>query len=325
MAETDRELETFLSTEAKDPAKPLLRAGDVVGSWRVLAFLGGGGFGEVYRVRHTLVGIVCALKILKRDTETARMRFKREVTYVAGHNRSGVPRFYETGTCRGRPYFVMEMLTPRELPSEGRAIAALLRELCQTVSELHREGLVHRDIKSENILYRENGTVVLFDYGLVAKERKRDVDVARSFGNELTRENVAVGTMRYAAPEQLSGTPIDRQADIHALGVLIDTCFQGRTPRRWRNIICRATSSLPERRYPSCEALSKAIAFRFLGESAIALLAVVSVATISFAIVFSCQIAHQNDEVLLADPAVKEDNTMRGKNVSDAAGEWLAP
>ena len=325
MTDDDKELVSFLSTKAKDPAEPLLRAGDFVGNWRVIAFLGGGGFGEVYRVIHALVGIVCALKVLNRDTETARLRFKREVSYVAMHSCEGVPRFYEMGMCRGRPYFVMEMLAPRELPSEDRAIAGLLKELCRIVSGLHREGFVHRDIKPENVLYRENGAVVLADYGLIAKGRGRDINAARSFGNGPTQEIVAVGTIRYAAPEQLSGTPIDGQADIHALGVLIDTCFRGHAPRRWRNIVCRATSSLPERRYPSCRALSKAITFRYLEESTIALLVVASVAVIFSAIVVSGRIGHHNEEGALASPGANAGNSVRGKNVSDAADEWLAP
>ena len=318
MNDHDKELMAFLSTEAKDPANPLLRVGGIVGSWRILSFLGGGGFGEVYRVEHTCVGIVCALKILKRDTENARTRFKREVTFVAGHSSAGMPRFYEVGEFHGWPYVVMEMLTPRELPSTDREIAVLLKNLCLRVAELHREGFVHRDIKPANILYREKGDVVLVDYGLIAKEDKSDV--GRVFGSKLTQANVAVGTERFAAPEQFSGHPIDYHADIHALGVLIETCFHGQLPRRWRRIVCRATSSLPEQRYSSCSALSRAIAFRFVGEFTIALLVIMSVMLITLAFA-----SRRKDGVESVGPAVNENNPIKGKNVSDVAAEWFMP
>lgn len=323
MADNDKELMAFLSTEARDPAKPLLRVGGVVGNWRILSLLGGGGFGEVYRVEHTHVGIVCALKILKRDTENARTRFKREVTFVAGHSCVGVPRFYEVGEFHGGPYFVMEMLTPRELPTTDREIAVLLKTLCLIVAELHKEGFVHRDIKPANILYRGNGDVVLVDYGLIAKEDKSGG--GRVLGNKLTRANVAVGTERFAAPEQFSGSPIDCHADIHALGVLIETCFHGQLPRRWRRIVCRATSSLPEQRYSSCNALSRAIAFRFVGEFAVVLLVIVSVALITLAIAFAAQASRLRDGVVPVGSSANSDNPVKGKNVSDAAEEWLVP
>lgn len=318
MADNDKELMTFLSTEAKDPAKPLLRVGGVVDNWRILSFLGGGGFGEVYRVEHTHVGIVCALKILKRDTENARTRFKREISFVAGHSCAGVPRFYEVGEFQGRPYFVMELLTPRELPSTDHEIAILLKNLCLIVSELHKEGFVHRDIKPANILYRDNGNVVLVDYGLIAIGDKSDAGcVPRS---KLTQVNAAVGTERFAAPEQFWGNPIDCHADIHALGVLIDTCFHGQLSKRWRRIVCRATSSLPEQRYSSCSALSRAIAFRFVGEFTATLLVIMSVVLITLALA-----SRHKDGVESVGPAVNAGTPIKGKNVSDAAAEWFMP
>ena len=322
MRDDIKDLADFLSMEAKDPAKPLFLVGAVVGSWRILSYLGGGGFGEVYRVEHTRVGITCALKVLRRETENARARFDREVSFVAGHGNSGTPRFYEVASFEGRPYFVMEELEPRELPSVDRDIAALMKSLCAILSELHKEGFVHRDIKPSNILYRENGEVVLVDYGLIKKGNKGEA--TRATRNELTKASVVVGTERYAAPEQLSGKAIDCHADIHALGVLIDACFCGHVPRRWQRIVCRATSSLAEQRYPSCDALSTAISLRFAGEIVIVLATVLMIA---LAAVFMSKMDwHKGDNASEAfGAATNREHSVGRKNVSDAAGDWLLP
>ena len=229
---------------------------------------------------------------------------------AAGKTVSDVPRTGRTSDCAASS-------------CAAAAVVACPQVSCLIVSELHKEGFVHRDIKPANILYREKGDVVLVDYGLIAKEDKKDV--GRVCGNMLTQANVAVGTERFAAPEQFSGNPIDCHADIHALGVLIETCFHGQLPRRWRRIVCRATSSLPEQRYSSCSALSRAIAFRFVGEFAAVLFVIVSVALMTLAFVFVAQTMRHKDGVGPGGSAENADDPVKGKNVSDAAAEWLVP
>jgi eukaryotic-like serine/threonine-protein kinase len=164
---TESDIVSLLRSEAQDFADPVLKSGDHVGAWTVTAFLGGGGFGEVYRVVHSQIGLACALKLLKDLSETSRARFLLEARVLARQLHPGIPRFYETGEVNGRPYLVMELLVPRELPVKEQGIANLAFRLCSICQSLHAAGLAHRDIKPENVLYRESGEVVLADYGLV--------------------------------------------------------------------------------------------------------------------------------------------------------------
>ena len=253
------ELFRFLSDDAKDPANPLLPNGYRIGNWQVLAYLGGGGFGEVYRVKHIDLDVIRALKLLKSDSRESRARFMREVLFVAQQTDSKFPRFYEYGTDDGRPYLIMELLEPRDLPRGEHKISEFMLSLCETCKELHKQGFVHRDIKPSNILYRPGSRrPILVDFGLL-----KEIDLSgASLTCELTEQHRGVGTSRYAAPEQLAGEAIADVADVHSLGVLADECFCRNAPKRWSRIIQRATTSLPEQRYASVSHLERAIRFR---------------------------------------------------------------
>lgn len=311
------ELDRFLSEEAVDPAKPILLIGELIGSWRVCAYLGGGGFGEVYRVEHIKVGLVCALKILRRESCSSRERFCLEAKVLANHPHSAMPCFYELGEIQGRPYIVMELLTPRELPRSDRDVAKLLRQLCGVLSSLHDLNYVHRDVKPSNVLYRQSGEAVLVDYGLI----KKSASSGGSFNQAaLTRANMAIGTERYAAPEQLIGGSVDVSADIHALGVLADSCFKGNAPWRWNRLIRRATSSIPGQRFKSVKAFERAIAWRFAMEGVV-ILASILVMIIATMTPFVVQQRVQKDA---DDEATTNTATSaHSGNASDSASEWL--
>ena len=311
------ELDRFLSEEAVDPAKPILPVGELVGSWRVCAYLGGGGFGEVYRVEHVKVGLVCALKILRRESCSSRERFFLEAKVLANHPHSAMPCFYELGEIRGRPYIVMELLTPRELPRSDRDVAKLLRQLCGVLSSIHDLNYVHRDVKPSNVLYRQSGEAVLVDYGLI----KKSASSGGCFNQAaLTRANMAIGTERYAAPEQLIGGSVDVSADIHALGVLADSCFQGNAPWRWNRLIRRATSSIPGQRFKSVKAFERAIAWRFAMEGVVILASIlVLVIAVMSPIAIRQGVQAKAGDGVATNSAV----SVRSCNASDSAGEWL--
>ena len=169
---------------------------------------------------------VAALKVLVRDTDTARMRFVREASLLAKMDNPSFPRFLAQGEVDGRPYFVTELLEPRELPSSDKEVAHFLLCLCSGVTALHRMGYVHRDIKPGNIMWRTGGThfcalavPVLIDLGLV-KDVTRDPDAVGTSISLVDGHVAGVGTPGYAAPEQLIGDAISPAADIHALGML---------------------------------------------------------------------------------------------------------
>lgn len=260
------EIEGILSAHERMPTGASFQDGAVFGNWRVTAFIGKGGSGEVYRVVHVSLGTSAALKVLVRDEPRARERFEREAKLLSELKSASFPQFFEYGEANGSFYLVMELLEPGDLPSGDREVARFLRQVCDAVAELHARGIVHRDIKPSNILWRTGTTgvppvavPVLADLGLAKDIATPDI------GNPTSDITVdGVGTPGYGAPEQMERGEASVASDIHALGVLADRCFDGEPPKIWRRIIERATSSIPERRYQSVEEFLHAIRRRNL-------------------------------------------------------------
>ena len=261
-------LDKFLASSGKD-AFPrvqehdnILAAGAALGSWRVEAFLGRGGSGEVYRVVHSVTRTPAAAKVLTRDDEMTKGRFQDEIDFLAQNQLPQFPRYFESGECDGRPYLVLELLEPIDVPTDEKGIAEYLTDVCSCVRALHLSGIVHRDLKPKNIMRRPGGThsrasVVLIDFGLakdtfVSARPRTDVSI-------VSGKAIGVGTPEYAAPEQLTGGEISPAADIHALGRIANAAFGGDPPRSWETIIRRATSSIPAQRYETVDDFATAI------------------------------------------------------------------
>ena len=256
------EIEAFLRAHPHIEDPHLFDVGQNIGEWRITAFIGKGGSGEVYSAKHSDLGFVAAIKILSRDDRVAKDRFQREAQVFAENPMPVFPRFFGYGQINGRPYMVIELLEHLPLPSADRAVAQYLLKVCVGVGRLHSLGLVHRDIKPQNILQRgTTGEPVLIDLGLI-----KDVTLPVAHrGESLSIVNgkaVGVGTPRYAAPEQFAGGEISPAADIHALGMLANDCFGGNPPLPWARIIRRSTSSIPSQRYGSVAQFAKAIRHR---------------------------------------------------------------
>lgn len=259
------EIEGILSAHERMPTGASFRDGAVFGNWRVTAFIGKGGSGEVYRVVHVSLGTSAALKVLVRDEPRARERFVREAKLLSELKSASFPQFFEYGEANGSFYLVMELLEPGDLPSGDREVARFLRQVCDAVAELHARGIVHRDIKPSNILWRAAGrspcgrVPVLADLGLAKDIATPDI------GRPVSDITVGgVGTPGYGAPEQMERGEATVASDIHAIGVLADRCFDGNPPKAWKRIIERATSSIPGRRYQSVDEFLHAIRRRNL-------------------------------------------------------------
>ena len=286
-------LERYLDQQPGQANPMALKEGDVVGDWRVSALIGRGGSSEVYRVEHVRNGSFAALKFLlpaenAATEERRRQRFRRETELLSTGGFPGFPRYCGTGTWRGRPYLVEELLEPRDLPRTDRACAKYLLAICRGVAELHKRGIVHRDLKPSNILFRENGEPVIVDLGLAKCPVPTGVESDASLENG---KPIGVGTPGYAAPEQFIGGGISSAADIHALGVLAEKILTHREWRHscgggvlaragWKNIIRRATSSIPFERYPTVESFAAAIRRRHWPVYSIAVLMALSVCAI---------------------------------------------
>lgn len=251
------EVDSFLARHAPIETQALFHSGDLFGDWRITDFLGRGGSGEVYRVVNSQNAAVAALKVFARkldgnddSDDVARKRFENEMRFLSNVKYASFPRFIAQGEKDGRPWYVMELLEDRNLPSEDAGTADFIVKISKCVQLLHSMGYVHRDIKPGNIMYRHDRTPVLLDMGLLKRLDSGNVIVGNDSAlSVVDGKAIGVGTPRYAAPEQFIGGEISPAADIHALGMLINECFKGEPKGCWEKIVARATSSIPERRY----------------------------------------------------------------------------
>jgi serine/threonine protein kinase len=200
-------------------------------SFRVRGRIAIGGMGEVLAVEDVQLGRVAAMKVLREDLSgrsehAARLENEARVLAKLGGRR--VPMVYELGALEdGRPYFVMERLVGRDLAERSQAqlpiqeAVRVVTELLLALEEVHAAGVVHRDIKAENVFLTDDGRVVLLDFGL-AREVGR--------GLRMTRHGVALGTPRMMAPERSSHDPGDERSDLYAAGLLLYELLAGRGP-----------------------------------------------------------------------------------------------
>jgi serine/threonine protein kinase len=203
-----------------------------LGRYRVENVLGGGGMALVYRARDEELDRPVAIKLLADNLaadEAFRQRFLREARLAAQLAHPNVVQIYDSGEADGRPYIVMEYVegeTLADLLARRRTLppaeaVELALQICSGLEHAHQAGLVHRDIKPQNLLIRGDGTVKIADFG-----------IARSaHGTRLTETGSVLGTAAYLAPEQAAGEEVTPAADVYAVGVVLYELLTGRTPR----------------------------------------------------------------------------------------------
>ena len=256
---TESELERRLRQHGRFEPAPVAMTGCIIGGWKVLAFLGRGGSAEVYRAENAATGIVGALKVLYRADDKALGRFRREARLAAELTGAASPKFYGAGEDSGRLYLAEELLEPMELPRGDAAVTRYVLGVARAVEELHKRGFIHRDIKPRNVMMRPStGECVLIDLGL-AKEGGESPRSRNDTLSVVDGRAVGVGTPGFSAPEQFAGGKIGVAADIHALGVLANICFDGNPPSAWAKIIRCSTSSIPEQRYATVAEFARAV------------------------------------------------------------------
>src|SRR5581483_3887523 len=195
-----------------------------LGPYRVLAVLGAGGMGIVFRAEDTQLNRAVALKVMLpklAGTEGARQRFVREAQAAAGVKHDHVVSVYQVGEDRDVPFLAMELLLGESLDQrlrrEGKLplveVLRLGREIALGLAAAHQRGLIHRDIKPANLwLEAETGRVKLLDFGLAR---------AVGQGNQLTQQGAIIGTPAYMAPEQGQGKSLDHRCDLFSLGCVL--------------------------------------------------------------------------------------------------------
>jgi len=218
-----------------------VQPGDRLGLYEIGGFIGAGGMGEVYRARDPRLERDVALKVLPAETmadPTARTRLLREARLASKLNHPNVCTIHEVGEAEGQAYIAMELV-------EGRSLAALLaqgglsaeelhklgQQLADALAHAHERGVVHRDLKSGNVLITPEGRVKVLDFGLAKRLAEGDLAEATTLAQaSLTQAGAIVGTLAYMAPEQLLGKPADARSDVWALGVVLYEMAAGRRP-----------------------------------------------------------------------------------------------
>ena len=218
--------------------------GRTLSHYRILEKLGEGGMGVVYVAEDTLLGRRVAIKTLtaKRgaDSEHFRSRFLREARAVSALSHPHIATIHDYGeTDDGQPYIVMELVKGQTLGdlilleklTIPRAIE-IIKQVAEALSEAHRNGIIHRDIKPTNVAINERGNVKVLDFGL-AKQLTigpvSDDDPERqTLVNTQTREGVILGTPMYLSPEQALGVEVDARSDLFSLGGLLYECIAGK-------------------------------------------------------------------------------------------------
>src|SRR5258706_8913693 len=208
-----------------------LAAGTKLGPHEIIAPLGAGGMGEVYRARDTRLDRTVAIKVLPEHLSAKpqlRERFEREARAVSSLNHPHICTLYDVGQQDGIDYLVMEYL-------EGETLAERLNkgplpldqvlthaiEIASALDQAHRHGVIHRDLKPGNILITKAGAKLL-DFGLAKVTSSEDGDITR------TLEGAVLGTAAYMSPEQAEAKPVGACSDVFSFGAVLYEMFTGR-------------------------------------------------------------------------------------------------
>jgi predicted Ser/Thr protein kinase len=195
--------------------------------YRIIALVGKGGMGEVYRADDLTLGQPVALKFLPDEAardEGLLQRFKNEVRIARRVSHPNVCRVYDVGEVEGHTFFTMEYVDGEDLASLLRRIGRLpedkaldiARQLCAGLAAAHSKGVLHRDLKPANIMLDGRGQVVITDFGLAG------------VADQIQGDEIRSGTPAYMAPEQLAGKEVSTRSDIYSLGLVLYEVFTGK-------------------------------------------------------------------------------------------------
>ena len=239
-----------------------------LGQYQLVSLLAKGGMGAVYLARDTKLGRKAALKLLPADftADVERLRwFKQEATAASSLNHPNILTIYDIDEAGGTHYIATEYIDGETLRqrmirtsltvSEALDIAV---QIAEALSAAHTAGLVHRDVKPENVMLRPDGYVKLLDFGLATPIERTAMGAGMSRTAGVTGAGMLVGTMRYMSPEQALGRPLDARTDIFSFGLVLYEMLAGRHPFTGASdfdilhgIVHDPTQPLPEELLPS--------------------------------------------------------------------------
>jgi tRNA A-37 threonylcarbamoyl transferase component Bud32 len=249
-----------------DAAQEVARRDPLIGAiiaerYQVVARIGSGGMGAVYRVRHVRLERYAAMKLLHGDLlrdESMVKRFRREARAVSRLTCRHTVSVFDFGRSAGLVYLVMELLQGKDLdevlqaegPLKPARVARLMLQMAESLDEAHEQGMVHRDVKPSNAFLCQtvdgNDLLKVLDFGLakdvVAKDESAELTAMQSHAT-------VIGTPSYMAPEQIQSQPVSAQTDIYAMGCMMYTLLTGRPPfladTPLQLLMCHLTSAYP--------------------------------------------------------------------------------
>ena len=233
-------------------AQSLLEPGSILGQrYEILSLLGEGGMGAVYKARDLELNRIISFKTIRREyaaNPAIIERFKQELILATQVTHRNVVRIYDLGEAEGIKFITMEYI-------EGIDLGALIRErkklppneaveivqqICKALEAAHAVGVIHRDLKPQNIMREESGRILVMDFGL-----------ARTLeGDGMTQTGALVGTMEYMSPEQALGKTLDQRSDIFSLGLIFYELLTGETPFRADSALASLIKRTQERAVP---------------------------------------------------------------------------
>src|SRR5579864_2040527 len=222
--------------------------------YEILQLLGEGGMGAVYKARDIELDRLVALKVIRPElagNPAILQRFKQELILARQVTHRNVIRIYDLGESDGIKFITMEYVDGEDLrtllhergklpPSEA---VAIIEQVCLALEAAHREGVIHRDLKPQNVMRDRQGRIVVMDFGL-----------ARSLVSErMTQTGAMVGTMEYMSPEQAMGADLDGRSDLFAVGLIFFELVTGRMPYKAETALASLLKRTQERAIPISE------------------------------------------------------------------------
>ena len=268
----------------------LLTPGNRLGPYEILASIGAGGMGEVYKARDTRLDRFVAIKLMLSPAGDDRERINRfmvEARSAGALNHPNIVAIYDLGMHEGAPYMVSELLEGEGLRARmdrGRlSLAEVLdfaRQTVQGMASAHARGITHRDIKPENLFITNDGRLKVLDFGLAQMQnRGRSANEEGATLTQVTTAGSIMGTVSYMSPEQAEGRPVSAASDVFSFGVVLYEMLCGRrpfdgatsisvitailrdppplgalgsdVPAEWRRVVSRCLEKDPRRRYAS--------------------------------------------------------------------------
>jgi eukaryotic-like serine/threonine-protein kinase len=248
-----------------------LAAGSRLGPYEILAPLGAGGMGEVYRARDLRLTRDVAIKVLPADRledEGRRQRFLREARAAATLTHPHIVTIYEVETADGVDFLVMELVKGKSLdaliPRGGLRLGETLRigiAIADALATAHSHGIIHRDLKPANVMVGTDGSVKVLDFGLAKLlhevDEPSDPSASTHLAEHLTEAGQRMGTLAYMAPEQASGQPVDARSDIFSFGATLyemvtgQRAFAGKSPAETLSAVMEKQPTPPGTVVPS--------------------------------------------------------------------------